>query len=163
MEHTHTQTSSRMLVLAMSAVAVLAGCGGDLEDTTPEQAYWQADAPPPVVQVDRAPAGRLGLRRRTGRLESRRETDRVDPLWRETLSKSEDLHPDARDEPVATMVSKLSGTRPFEEDNINLDVRPTLAEGFTQRMVEGGVWFGVGQMLGGGPVSVAIFAARHWE
>ena len=163
MEHTHTQASSRMLILATAAVAVLAGCGSDLDGTAPEQAYWQADAPPPVVQMGRAPAGRLGLRRRTGRLKLRRKTGRSDPLPPETLSKSEDLHPDARDEPVAMMVSKLSGTSPFEEDNVNLDVRPTLADAFAQRVVERGVWFGVGQMLGGGPVSVAIFAARHWE
>ncbi len=154
MKRTHTRTISTMLILASSAVAVLAGCGGDLPDPAPEQAYWQKDAPPAVVQVDRAPTGRLGLRRRTGR---------SDPLPPETLSRAEDLHPDAGVEPAATVVSKLSPADPFEEDNVNLDVRPTLADAFAQRVVEGGVWFGVGQMLGGGPVSVAIFAARHWE
>jgi hypothetical protein len=126
-----------------------------MEDPTPERAYWQQDtSPPPAVKAGRLPTGRLGLRRRT---------DRPDALPPETLSKAEDLSPDAGDEPISSAVATLSGTGPFEEDNVNLDVRPTLAEGFAQRVVEGGVWFGVGQMLGGGPVSVAIFTARHWE
>jgi hypothetical protein len=104
------------------------------------------------VQVDRAPAGRLGLRRRTTRRE---------PVPQRKLAKAEELFPDEGSSDLQQMVAKLSGSAPFEEDNVNLDVRPTLAEGFAHRMVESGVWFGVGQMLGGGPVSVALFAARH--
>jgi hypothetical protein len=154
MARKNARKSCMGLAVAVAAVAVLAGCSGSLEDPAPERAYWQSTSAEPVVQMDRAPAGRLGLRRPTRRGSTQRTR---------RLRKAEELFPDEADSSIADAVAKLSGTAPYAEDNVNLDVRPTLAEGFAQRMVESGVWFGVGQMLGGGPVSVAIFAARHWE
>ncbi len=55
---------------------------------------------------------------------------------------------------------KLPMAGPYEGEE-NLDVRPTLAESFLEQSAERGVWFGIGQALGGGYVSLALFGARQ--
>ncbi|MFP4052407.1 MAG: hypothetical protein ACLFV7_00915 [Phycisphaerae bacterium] len=153
-------TCFRILVLCVT-VAVLAGGCGTGDPGRPEQAYWSTQR-----DIQGNGGQGLGVRRRM-----RRRASLGSP---KAQSLSESAHaagpgrpgvgdaPEPAESPLAEAFwnDELLSTSPYEGEG-NLDVRPTLAESFLEQSAERGIWFGIGQALGGGYVSVALFGARQ--